>query len=80
MVKLPAMFHPWVGKIPWTRQWLSTPVFLLGTMDRGAWPVTAHGIEESDTTEQLPYTHSHWKGLSRPFGDTVEKSRAGQVG
>ena len=22
-------FHPWVGKIPWRRAWLSTPVFLL---------------------------------------------------
>ena len=23
-------FHPWVGKIPWRREWLPTPVFLLG--------------------------------------------------
>jgi len=23
-------FDPWIGKIPWRRQWLSTPVFLLG--------------------------------------------------
>ena len=22
--------HPWVGKIPWRRQWLCTPVFLPG--------------------------------------------------
>ena len=33
MVKnLPAMqeagFDPWVGKIPWRREWLPTPVFL----------------------------------------------------
>ena len=33
MVKnLPAMremwAHPWVGKIPWRRAWLPTPVFL----------------------------------------------------
>ena len=24
------MFDPWVGKIPWTRAWQPTPVFLLG--------------------------------------------------
>ena len=22
------MFDPWVGKIPWRREWLPTPVFL----------------------------------------------------
>ena len=35
MVKnLPAMqetqFNPWVGKMPWRREWLPTPVFLPG--------------------------------------------------
>ena len=24
------MFDPWVGKIPWRREWLPTPVFLPG--------------------------------------------------
>jgi len=23
-------FNPWVGKIPWRRKWLTTPVFLPG--------------------------------------------------
>ena len=27
-------FHPWVGKIPWRRAWLPTPVFLLGDPHR----------------------------------------------
>ena len=30
---LPAMqtcFDPWIGKIPWRREWLPTPVFLPG--------------------------------------------------
>ena len=60
MVKnLPPMqeagFDPWVGKIPWRREWLPTPVFL---------PREFHGQrslvgycpwdhKESDTTEQL---------------------------
>ena len=26
-------FHPWVGKIPWRREWQPTPVFLPGKSD-----------------------------------------------
>ena len=43
-------FNPWVGKIPWTRERLPTPVFLPGEF---------HGLfrpwsrKESDTPEQL---------------------------
>ena len=43
-------FDPWVGKIPWRRQRLPTPVF---------WPGEFHGLyrpwgcKESDMTEQL---------------------------
>ena len=35
MVKnLPAMQEAWVGKIPWRREWLPTPVFLPGKFHR----------------------------------------------
>ena len=27
-------FHPWVGKIPWSRAWQPTPVFLLGKSEK----------------------------------------------
>ena len=43
-------FYPWVGKIPWRRERLPTPVF---------WPGEFHELyspwdcKESDTTEQL---------------------------
>ena len=43
-------FDPWVGKIPWRRERLPTPVF---------WPRELHGLsspwgrKESDTTERL---------------------------
>ena len=43
-------FNPWVGKIPWRREWLPAPVF---------WPGEFHGLyspwshKESDTTEWL---------------------------
>ena len=42
--------NPRVGKIPWRKEWLPTPVF---------WPGEYHGLyspcghKESDTTEQL---------------------------
>ena len=43
-------FYPWVGKIPWRRDWLQTPVF---------WPGKFHGLYSPwghkmfDTTEQF---------------------------
>ena len=70
---LPAMQKTWVqslvGKIPWRRESLPTPVF---------WPREFHGLyspwghKESDTTEQLSHTHTHtftyvhdyWKNLA----------------
>ena len=49
-------FDPWVGKIPWRREKLPTPVF---------WPGEFHGLyspwgcKESDRTEQLSLAHFH---------------------
>ena len=53
MVKnLPAMremcFDPWVGKIPWGRQF-SRYSYLENSMDRGAWQPTVHGVAKSQT-------------------------------
>ena len=50
---------PWVRKLPWRREWLPTPVFLLGKphRQRGAWWATVHGVaKESDVTEWLTNT------------------------
>ena len=47
-------FYPWVGKIPWRRERVPTPVF---------WPGEFHGLyspwgrKESDTTEWLSLTY-----------------------
>ena len=52
-------FDPWVGKIPWRRERLPTPVF---------WPGECHGLyspwggKESDTTERLSL---HWGSTLR---------------
>ena len=41
-------FDPWVGKIPWKREWQPIPVFLPESpMDRGAWWVKIHEVSKS---------------------------------
>ena len=48
-------FDPWVGRIPWRRSWLPTPVFLPGKSHGQRGPVgdSPWGHKESDTTERL---------------------------
>ena len=43
-------FSPWVRKIPCSREWLPTPVFLPGGFRRQR---SLSGYKKSDTTEQL---------------------------
>ena len=52
-------FDPWVGKIPWRRQWLPTPVFLPGEFQglRSLVGYSPWGHKELDMTEQLIVTH-----------------------
>ena len=53
-------FNPWVGKMPWRRERLPTPVF---------WPREFHGLysprvhKESDMTEQLSLSPLSWSFL-----------------
>ena len=53
---LPAMRETWVGKIPWRREQLPTPVF---------WPEEFHGLysprghKESGMTEDFHFTSFH---------------------
>ena len=55
------VFSPWVGKIPWRREWLPTPVFLPGEFhgQRNLAGYSPWGRKESDMTERLTYTHTH---------------------
>ena len=51
-------FNPWVGKIPWRREWQSTPVFLPGEF-HGQGSLDGYhpwGLR-LDVTEWLTYTH-----------------------
>ena len=51
--------HPWVGKIPWSRKWESTPVFLPGRLhgQRSLAGCSPRGCKESGTNEGLS-THA----------------------
>ena len=46
-------FNPWVGKIPWSRKWQPTPVFLPGEPhgQRNLAGFSPWGHKESDMTE-----------------------------
>ena len=48
-------FDPWVGKIPWSRKWQLTSVFLPGKFhgERSLAGYSPWGHKESDMTEQL---------------------------
>ena len=50
-------FDPWVGKIPWRREWLPAPVFLPGeSHGQRSLAAAVYGVAESDKTQWL--THS----------------------
>ena len=48
-------FDLWVRKIPWTREWLPTPVLLPGEFhrQRSLTGYSSWGCKELDMTEQL---------------------------
>ena len=54
-------FDPWLRKIPWRREWLSTPVSLAGEVhgQRSLVGCSPWGRKESDTTEQLTHIVFH---------------------
>ena len=60
-------FDPWVGKTPWRREWLPTPVFLPGEFhgQRSLGGYSPRSRKESDTTEQLTlslFFPTQWSG------------------
>ena len=53
-------FDPWVGKIPWSRKWQPTPVFLPeeSHRQRSLGGHSPWGHKESDTTEVTWHAHT----------------------
>ena len=64
-------FNPWVGKIPQSRAWQATPVFLAGEShgQRSLVGYSLQGHKEQDTTEvtQHTRTHAHYSYSPRSF-------------
>ena len=56
-------FDPWLGEIPWSREWQTTPVFLPGKFHRQKRPAgySPGGCKELDMTE-----HAHTMDYSPP--------------
>ena len=54
-------FHPWVGKIPWRREWQPTPVFLPGESQgqRSLVGYSPRGCKDSDKTEAAEHACTH---------------------
>ena len=55
-------FYPWVGKIPWRREWLPIPVFLPGKFheQRSLTGYSPWGCKEWDMTERLTLSLFIW--------------------
>ena len=51
-------FNPWLGKIPWRRKWLPTPVFLPGKFHGQRTLAGVHGVTKSQTRpSEFHYYH-----------------------
>ena len=70
-------FNCWVKKIPWRREWLTTPVFLLGEFhgQRRLAGYCPWSCKESDTMEQLTNTQKRQK--AKPFSSLGLKNQGG---
>ena len=52
--------NPWVGKIPWRREWQPLQYSCLeNPMDRGAWKSTVHGVKKNWTRLSKATKHTH---------------------
>ena len=63
-------FSPWVGKIPWRREWLPVPVFLPGGFhgQRSLAGYCPWGRKESETNEPLSFSAHGSHRVRNPHG------------
>ena len=73
-------FDPWVGKIPWRREWQPTPVFLPGEShgQRSLVGYSPWALKEPDTIEQLAYLYQSIGSGDFPDGSMVKNPPAMQ--
>ena len=64
-------FDPWVGKIPWSRKWQPTPIFLPGIFQRSLVGYSPWGHKGSDTTEQA--AHHFIKLVFKDLGAVTQR-------
>ena len=76
-------FNPWVGKIPWRREWLPTPVYPLqyscleNPVDRGACQGTVHGVAKSWMQLSDTHTSSEKQGFCAVWSAVLQKTLQG---
>ena len=70
------VFYPWVGKIPWRRERLPTPVFWPGKFhgQRHLAGYSPWGSKESDTTERFSHLLFYWCNLKITEAVLIAKS------
>ena len=78
------MSHAWVGKVPWRREWVPTPVFLPGKShgQRSLTDYSPWGSKEPDRTEKLTLSLSfitHTQTHKDTHKDTHTQALAWQV-
>ena len=64
------VYDPWVGKIPWKREWLPTPVFLSGKShgQRSLAGYSPWGCKQLDVTGQLTLSLSFYDQKKKEMG------------
>ena len=73
------MFHPWVGKIPWRREWQPTPVLLLGEFhgQGSLGGCSSQGHKESDRLSDFPGSSAGKQSVCHA-GDCISVPRLGK--
>ena len=75
-------FDSWIGKIPWRRQWQSTPVLLPGKSHgwRSLVGYSPWGHKESDTTEWLHFLlnvrYREWTGYFKTIDLSIKEENS----
>ena len=62
-------FSPWVRKIPWSRKWQSTPVFLPGKF-HGQWSLEGYSPQACKKSDMTEYARTQFSACFLPYSLT----------